>query len=221
MRTTTITGSQFVNKLASVLPTKWKEVGRELNLPQQVIEHIGQRHPGSPRHCYGDMFVVWRKLPFTCRPVNWLTLIDALRSPTVEATELADQLENEFGKGEDYIKQHQQLYSQKIILLSTESSGTPGVTGEGFLEHVATAIPVKWKLVGRTLGLTHHELERINRQKDANPEGCYSEVFDTWQLRQFSTCKPVSWALVTAALRSPIVGEEQLASRLEEQFVTS
>ena len=43
--------------------------------------------------------MLWRKLPFTARPVNWLTLTDALRSPSVEAVELADLLEAEFGQG--------------------------------------------------------------------------------------------------------------------------
>ena len=94
-----ITGNQFVTKLSSTIPTKWKKVGLELQLPQQVIEHIGQRHQDSPRHCYGDVFVLWRKLPFTSRPVNWQTLFEALRSPSVEATELADLLEAEFGQG--------------------------------------------------------------------------------------------------------------------------
>ena len=107
------------------------------------------------------------------------------------------------------------------MLCSTENSSTPSVTGEGFLEHVATAIPVKWKLVGRALGLTHNQLDQISKQKDGNPDGCYSEVFDTWQQRQYATCKPVNWATVTTALRSPIVGDDNLATRLEEQFVTS
>lgn len=75
--------------------------------------------------------------------------------------------------------------------------------------------------MGRALGLTHQQLDQINRQKDGNPDSCYSEVFDCWQLHQHFTCKPITWAIVTAALRSPIVGEENLASRLEEQFVTS
>lgn len=82
-------------------------------------------------------------------------------------------------------------------------------------------IPNRWRVVGRGLGLNPMQLDAISHHVDGDTDSCYSEVFDTWQYQQQSLGKPFNWASLVAALKSPVVGEENLARRLEEQFVTS
>lgn len=108
-----ITGKLFLERVASVLPTKWKSIGLHLQLPKEIIEHIAKRHPGSPRHCYTDIFVLWRKIHSASRPVNWATLIDVLR--TLGENELAQNLEDEFVKG-NYSK-YRSITSLPLLLI--------------------------------------------------------------------------------------------------------
>ena len=104
------------------------------------------------------------------------------------------------------------------MLLCVTAGGSEGLSLFQFIESVATQIPSKWKRVGVAFGISQSQIDAIERQRLADPVGCFSDVFSLWQ--QLSTPQqPVSWTVLVNVLRSRSVGEEDLASFLEETFI--
>ena len=78
----------LLNKVASKAKDKWKIVGIQLEIGQDHLDTI--RH-SNPIECYSEIFKLWKNkgtLPFT-----WATILEALRSPSVEENTLANNVE--------------------------------------------------------------------------------------------------------------------------------
>ena len=82
----------LMNKVAAVIPTKWKLVGLQLGLEYPQLEMIEQKQPSSDL-CFWDVFVEWKKRRTS--KCSWSTIIDALNSQLVGETVLADKLKEE------------------------------------------------------------------------------------------------------------------------------
>lgn len=89
--------------MACKIPEKWRSVGRALGVPGSRITEIDQKYHDELNNCFAEVFAAWRELPSTRKPVNWLTLVNALRSPTVGETKLANTLEEVFVGIENYV----------------------------------------------------------------------------------------------------------------------
>ena len=80
------------------------------------------------------------------------------------------------------------------------------------LDKVAAEARDKWKIVGLQLNIEDHQLTAISRSHQDDAIDCYREVFSLWERRRDP---PFTWATITNALRTPSVGEDNLASELE------
>lgn len=88
-----------MNKVAAVIPTKWKLVGLQLGLEQPQLETIEQKHIFSHSLvlCFCDVFTEWKKRRTS--ECSWSTIINVLKSQLVGEAALADQLKTELETG--------------------------------------------------------------------------------------------------------------------------
>lgn len=81
-----------MNKVAAVIPTKWKLVGLQLGLEHPQLEMIEQKQLCSVlRFC--DVFTEWKKRRTS--ECSWSTIINALNSQLVGEAALANKLKKE------------------------------------------------------------------------------------------------------------------------------
>lgn len=84
----------LLNKVASEIPNKWKLVGIALNIDLPFIRSVEESQTTSQER-YIEIFDKWKKS--LSKPYTWLTIIDALESPSVDENRLAQKLREEFG----------------------------------------------------------------------------------------------------------------------------
>ena len=84
-----------MNKVAVMIPTKWRHVGIQLGMENAHLDVIKQRCSNDSLLCFGEVFTEWKRRMTT--PFSWSTIIDALKSPLVGENMLAHKLQNEFG----------------------------------------------------------------------------------------------------------------------------
>ena len=75
----------------------WYNIGLELEVPTEVLDRIKSAHPDNAK-CLREMLLIWLQRRKGRGPVGesptWQSLIQALRSPTIEKGGLlADELE--------------------------------------------------------------------------------------------------------------------------------
>ena len=86
----------LMNKVAAVIPTKWKLVGLQLGLEYPQLEMIEEKQSLSIlRFC--EVFTEWKKRKTS--ECSWSTVTDALNSQLVGETALADKLKKEMEIG--------------------------------------------------------------------------------------------------------------------------
>ena len=73
----------------------------------------------------------------------------------------------------------------------------------------------KWRIIGEELGVKKYVLDDI-RTDYSEPENCLRKVLTQRVERQ-----PTSWGDIIAVLRTPCVGEFQLADHLEAKYYPS
>ena len=76
-----------------------------------------------------------------------------------------------------------------------------------FLDEVAIFAQDKWALIGIQLGIEEQELSTMEQHTDVIRR--FSKIFDVWKRRRTS---PFTWETILKALKSPSVGENQLAA---------
>ena len=85
--------SVLANRVAAVIPDKWKKVAVQLELSRGEIRAIQKDEDDS-----FDRFMAvmdhWKQS--LSKPFTWATLVSALQSPSVNETRLADELNREF-----------------------------------------------------------------------------------------------------------------------------
>ena len=85
--------SVLANQVAAVIPDKWKKVAVQLELSRGDIRAIQKDEDDS-----SDRFMAvmdhWKQS--LSKPFTWATLVSALRSPYVNETRLADELNRKF-----------------------------------------------------------------------------------------------------------------------------
>lgn len=83
-----------MNLVAAKIPEKWREVGIGLGLDTTDIKRIEAdipTHKSTP--CYVDVFDTWKNKGTT--KYTWGTLLKALRTPSVDASKLANTIEGQ------------------------------------------------------------------------------------------------------------------------------
>ena len=80
-----------MNQVASKAMDKWKIVGLDLDIQQDQLNTISEKHSGDPILCYSEVFTVWEK---TVDPTDftWARIVETLESPIVKENKLARDL---------------------------------------------------------------------------------------------------------------------------------
>ena len=86
--------SDLMKEVAAEIPSKWRDVGLQLGLDQGLLGGIASISPGDTNHCYTNVFTRWANQNSTAHPYTWSTLVQALKSPAVGESRLADKIKN-------------------------------------------------------------------------------------------------------------------------------
>jgi hypothetical protein len=85
--------SVLANRVASVIPHQWKNMAVQLELSEGDIKSI-QGDENKISDCFNAVMERWKQS--LTKPFTWETLINALRSPSVNEIRLANELNCEF-----------------------------------------------------------------------------------------------------------------------------
>ena len=94
--TDTVSRFQFMESVASKIPSKWKRVGVSLGMDQSQLDAINMHRLADPLECFSDVFTYWQQQSTPQSPANWATLVTVLRSNYVGEEELSDTIQNTF-----------------------------------------------------------------------------------------------------------------------------
>ena len=94
--TDTVSRFQFIEAVASKIPTKWRRVGASLGITVDILDSIKRNHRGNLLECFSDVFTYWQQQSTPQSPANWATLVTVLRSNYVGEDALGDYIENTF-----------------------------------------------------------------------------------------------------------------------------
>jgi len=86
----------------SMISAQWIYLGMALGLTQESLKDIRAMKPANSDHFLSRMFMQW--LQHTQSP-TWSRLVEALRSPMIEENDLADQLEEKYCHGSDWMNE--------------------------------------------------------------------------------------------------------------------
>ena len=71
--------------------TDWMDIGIELNIIKTDLDAIEVAKGGNPKHCLTEMITLWLKQ--VNPPPTWSALVTALKQPTIEYQQLAEEIE--------------------------------------------------------------------------------------------------------------------------------
>ena len=86
-----------MNEVAAAIPAKWRQVGVQLNLTNEVLDEIQHQNAAKADMCklsFDQVFTKWEKLGTSLH--TWKTIVNVLRSPAVGEAILAEQLSSKF-----------------------------------------------------------------------------------------------------------------------------
>ena len=87
--------SDLMNKIAAKIPSKWKDIGLQLGVNQEVLDGIATISLGDLNNCYSNVFTRWKNQNSQTHRYTWSTLVQALKKPAVGEDRLADEIKNE------------------------------------------------------------------------------------------------------------------------------
>ena len=82
--------SDLMNKVASKVPGKWKQISIQLGLTPEDQNCFMDATFGDPTQCFIFVFNVWKSR--ATRPYTWSTIIQALKTPSVGELRLAQEI---------------------------------------------------------------------------------------------------------------------------------
>ena len=85
----------LMNEVATKIPGKWRDMGLQLGVDHGVLEGIATINPGDTHLCYTNVFSRWKNQNSTAHPHTWSTIVQALNSPVVGESRLADKIMSE------------------------------------------------------------------------------------------------------------------------------
>ena len=86
--------SDLINKVATKIPHKWHEVGIQLNLKHEELRFLRESLPsGAGSQLFASIFTLWKNR--RTREYSWATMIEVLKTTSVDQTRLAEDLNRE------------------------------------------------------------------------------------------------------------------------------
>ena len=76
------------------VPASWEGVGLQLDIPQAHLNAIRMKitNGGDAMNFFKDVFIQWEKAPHEDSPYCWKTILEALASPFVGQSVLANKI---------------------------------------------------------------------------------------------------------------------------------
>ena len=87
----TPTHLDLMNKIATSIPTRWRDIGLQLGLSTVDLDIIEARYLGEYNRCFSCVFSAWEKQ--LTRPYTWCSILQALRSPMLAEHRLAEEIQ--------------------------------------------------------------------------------------------------------------------------------
>ena len=107
-----------MNEVAAKIPSKWRDMGLQLGVDQDVLEGIASISPGDINRCYSNVFTRWKNQNSTTYPYTWSTIVRALESATVGKKRLADEIKNKLTRSSSLKLIGSKHVEEKILFLS-------------------------------------------------------------------------------------------------------
>ena len=85
--------ADFLNKVASKIPAKWKLFAYNLNMGEDALDDVTLKLQHSPTECFMRVFSSWKKEQDP--PFTWEKVIDILQSPAVAEKEMAEDIKHD------------------------------------------------------------------------------------------------------------------------------
>ena len=82
----------LLKRVASQARDKWRVLGLELHISYHQLQSIERSERGYPILCFVKVFDIWERK--SDPPFTWATIVEALRSPIVNETYLAREIED-------------------------------------------------------------------------------------------------------------------------------
>ena len=79
----------LMNEVAAKIPQKWHEVGIQLGVEFDKLKSLSDSSTSDSR-LFASVFTTWKNC--MRKPYTWAVLIQALKSPAVKETRLAQEL---------------------------------------------------------------------------------------------------------------------------------
>ena len=89
----------LMNDVAAVIPAKWRQVGVQLKLSNEVMDGIQDQNAGKTDLCklsFEQVFTKWEGLGTS--PHTWETMVNVLCSRAVGEVDLAGQLSSKYAR---------------------------------------------------------------------------------------------------------------------------
>ena len=86
--------ADLMNEVAAKIPSKWRDIGLQLGVDQDVLEGIAHIGQGDTNLCYINVFTRWKNHNLRTHPYTWLTVVQALQTASVGKERLADEIAN-------------------------------------------------------------------------------------------------------------------------------
>ena len=89
----------LMNDVAAQIPTKWRQVGVQLNLPSEALDGIQDQNAGKTDVCklsFEQVFTKWEGLGTSSH--TWETMVNVLGSPAVGEVDLAGKLSSKYAR---------------------------------------------------------------------------------------------------------------------------
>ena len=78
-----------MNEIAAMIPQKWHEVGIQLRMEHDELKFLSDSNPPGSR-LFASVFTAWKNC--MKKSYTWAVLIEALKTPAVNETRLAQDL---------------------------------------------------------------------------------------------------------------------------------
>lgn len=91
----------LMNHVAVSLATKWRIVGVQLGLSVAKLDEIEVAYVNDCKRCFSAVFSEWENT--ASLPYTWSTIIEVLKTPSVEENRLAERLKAQFTTNYDAV----------------------------------------------------------------------------------------------------------------------
>ena len=154
---------------------KWYNIGIQLHITVSDLDVIKEKNLGNPDECFTELLTQW--LRQVNPPPTWISMMTALRSPTVNLSAVAETVEREYG------------LNLESVLKNTPQAAT--VQNEASQENVDVATNHKYQHIREFQGLSDEQKDQLEMRLEMESQNIQlkfltlrSKFFDSLDAQQ-------------------------------------